>query len=156
MDPSRNKSLKVHKFIKYAFIVHFPRILPYTYTREVVAMEQWILALSPALATGKAVAVIGLIMIGGLFLLRGECRLERLVPEPEAVRAYTDQLVRDYGEAAFRRNGEDSVNARIDGDRELFRFLRAVSEELVRRMLVEQTEARTGAPDTRLPRQFPG
>lgn len=78
------------------------------------------------------------ILVGGVLLARDEWRHRRNRPKPEAVCAYADELEAAHGRDAFKTNGEAMYAARAANDFDRHRFLKAVSGELVRRLLTQE------------------
>ena len=76
-------------------------------------------------------------VVGGAMLLRDELRLHRTRPKPEDVRAYADQLEAAHGRDAYLVNGEAMHTARVAGEFDRYRFLKAVSCELISRWKVD-------------------
>jgi hypothetical protein len=73
-------------------------------------------------------------------LARDELRLHLARPKPEDIRAYADELEAAHGRDAYLINGEAMHEAREAGDFDRYRFLKAVSGELVSRFFGHSAE----------------
>jgi len=96
----------------------------------------WLVWLAHGAAWLQVVWFLAACAIGIPLIIRDEIRFKRMAPKPAEVAAYADQIEATHGPDALRVVGQAMYDARTDGDFQTRRFLKEVSRELVRRMLV--------------------